>query len=193
MNKVKIGGGCLLLVAGAFYLLAAFMFLDPLEGEGRVESLVPGLFFGSVVLAPGLAAFLWGHRRERQAAFEETLLGYVRSHDRFTSEELARKVGRTEAQVEELIAQLTNRPDVDLVFHRPDRSWMHRGRIREAHAVVSKCPSCGAGVGSQLIFAGEDIACPYCSSPLRSTRDLPQGPKRGIPPARPEDLPDHLK
>lgn len=183
MKAVKVGGGCLLAVASAFFLLAVFMFIDPLEGETRGESLIPGLFFGSVALVPGLALFWWGRSKEAAAHLEETLLGYVRSLDRFTTDELARKVDLSPAQVEEHIVRLGNRTDLDLAFHRPDGAWMHRGRIRVAHAVVNKCPSCGAGVGAQIIFAGEDIACPYCDSPLKSAgSDLPRGPRMGIPP-----------
>ncbi len=194
MKAAKVGGGCLLAVASAFYLLAVFMFVDPLDDQTRVESLVPGLFFGSVVLVPGLALFWWGRAREAATRFEETLLGYVRSRDRFTTDQLAKDLGRPAAQVEEQIVLLGNRDDLDLVFHRPDRTWLHRGRVRVAHAVVTKCPSCGAGVRSQIIFAGEDIACPYCDSPLQeAAKTLPRGPRVGIPPARPEDLPDELK
>jgi hypothetical protein len=148
MKAAKIGGGCLLAAASAFYVLAVFMFLDPLEGQGRGESLVPGLFFGSVALVPGLALFLWARGREAATRFEDMLLGYVRSHDRFTTDEMAAKVHRPPPEVEAAIVLLGNRDDLDLVFHRPDRAWMHRGRIRVEHAVVTKCPSCGAGVGS---------------------------------------------
>jgi hypothetical protein len=183
MKAAKVGGGCLLAVASAFYLLAVFMFLDPLDGETPGQSVIPGLFFGSVVVVPGLALFWWGRAREAAAEFEETLMGYIRSHDRFTTDEMAAKVGQPAIEVERLVVRLGNRDDIDLVFHRPDRTWLHRGRINVAHAVVDRCPSCGASIGSQIIFAGEQIACPYCDSPLRSEdKELPKGPRMGIPP-----------
>lgn len=185
MKAAKVGGGCLLAMASAFFLLAVFMFLDPLEGDTHVESLLPGLFFGSVLLVPGLALFWWGRSRESAARMEETLLGYVRSLDRFTTDELAHKVGQTPMMVERHIVRLGNRADLDLVFHRPGGAWMHRGRIHVAHAVVDRCPSCAAGVGAQIIFAGEHIACPYCDSPLEAAAtDLPPGPRMGIPPLK---------
>ncbi len=60
MKAAKWIGGALLALAAAWFLLAIFMFLDPLEGMGRAESLVPGLFFGSATLVPGLALFHLG-------------------------------------------------------------------------------------------------------------------------------------
>ncbi len=117
-------------------------------------------------------------------------MGIVRSHDRFTTTEVSDKLELPFDAAEALILELAQRPDLDLVFHRPDQSWMHRGRLRVKHAVVTKCPSCGAGVGSQVVFAGESVACPYCDSPLRATEThLPQGPVRPFP-ARPDEVPD---
>lgn len=190
MKAAKIGGACLLGVAVLGGLLAVFMFLDPLEGQGRVESLVPGLFFGTVALVPGLALFLWARGRERAEARVERAVGLVRSHDRFTTVELAGKLDLPFDAAEALILELAQRPDLDLLFHRPDQSWMHGARLRVKHAVVTKCPSCGAGVGSQVVFVGESVACPYCHSPLRATEThLPQGPVRPFP-ARPDEVPD---
>ena len=71
-------------------------------------------------------------------------------------------------EVEGLIVRLGNRDDIDLVFHRPDRSWLHRGRIDPGHNVVTQCPSCGAQVGAQLVMAGEKIPCQYCNTPLET-------------------------
>ena len=52
MSIAKGGGGCLVLMGFAFFCLAVFMFADPLEGETRLQSLVPGLFFGAVTFFP---------------------------------------------------------------------------------------------------------------------------------------------
>jgi hypothetical protein len=90
----------------------------------------------------------------------------MRSFDRFTSRELADRIARSEMEVERLIARLSTRPDLDLVFHRPDRSWVHRGRIGEDHDIVDHCGNCGAHVGQQLILAGERIRCTYCDRVL---------------------------
>jgi len=177
-------GGCVLTIAGACYLLAAFMFLDPLEGTGRFDSLVPGLFFGSVALVPGLWLYLGARAAAREKELTERAVGLVRSHDSFTTDEFARKLGVDYAKAEEEILQVAQREDADLVFHRPDQKWMHRGRLTVKHAVVTKCPSCGAGVGAQVVFEGESVACQYCNQPLVAREELHPGPRRGIPPAK---------
>ncbi len=168
MKAAKWFGALLLAGAAGVFLLAVLMCLGPLEDRTRMEALIPGLFFGSVALVPGVGLFWWGRAKEAEAEAEELLLGYVRSHDRFTSGEMATKLGRNEVEVEQSIVTLGNRSDLDLVFHRPDRAWMHRGRIKTAHAVVDKCGSCGANVGHQIVFEGESVACQYCDSPLKS-------------------------
>ncbi|MEM9301062.1 MAG: hypothetical protein AAGE01_03070 [Pseudomonadota bacterium] len=161
-------GTALLVLAAMFFVLALMMLADPLEGEGRLESLVPGLFFCAVTLIPGVVLLLSGRRKRRTGEFEQTMLGYIRSFDRFSAQELAKRIDRSELEVEQLIARLSTRPDLDLVFHRPDRTWAHRGRISEDHAIVDHCSSCGAHVGQQLILEGERIRCTYCDQVLRA-------------------------
>jgi|GEM_PF-2980997 len=189
-HPIAAAGGCLLLLAGGFFLLALFMFLDPLEGESRLASLVPGLFFGTVVGLPGLALTVWHRRRRADDDAHARFEGLVRSRDSFTVDELTQALGGRAADVAERLDTLAAGDDFDLVFHQPDRRWAHRGKIRVAHSIVQQCGACGAAVGSQVVYADEVVRCPYCQSPLRAAL---AGPRVGIPPARPEDLPDHLK
>ena len=187
----KILGGFFLVVAGACLLLALGMFLDPLEGESRAGSLAPGLFFAAVALVPGLTLTLWARAKDRAEREAVRLLGFVRSNDRFTAIEVSQHLGGTPAEAEEAIQALAGHSDLDLVFHSPDRSWMHRARIKTQHTVVSKCPSCGGNVGSQVVFVGERVSCSYCGVALPSVEpERPEGPRMGIPPARPDQLPD---
>ncbi len=184
MQVKRTLGGCFLTIAGACYVLAIFMFLDPLEGKGRFDSLVPGLFFGSVAAIPGLWLYLAARASARQQDIDERAAGLVRTHDAFTTEEFARKLGVAYAKAEEEILQVAQRGEADLVFHRPDQTWMHRGRLTTKHAIVTKCPSCGAGVGAQVVFEGESVACEYCNQPLVAREELHPGPRVGIPPAK---------
>jgi hypothetical protein len=168
MKPATLGAGCLLSGAAGFFALAFFMFLDPSDGKGRLESLVPGLFFGTVVLVPGLALFIWNRNRDRKQVLEERCLGLIRTHDRFTTSELATKLGTDFVVAQGLIQTLAERTELDLVFHRPDQSWIHRKRLQVKHAIFTNCPSCGVAVGSQVVFEDESVACPYCDSPLRT-------------------------
>jgi len=169
MHPAKGCGGCLILLGIAFFLLAVFMFADPLEGETRLQSLIPGLFFGSVTLPTGVVIFTWGMFRSRRLAFEEQVTGFLRNHDRFTVEEMARKIGRTELQTEALISRLSVQHRLDLVFHRTTREYLHRARLGGNQRVVEQCPSCGARNQPQVVFGDEVVSCTYCNAPLNGS------------------------
>lgn len=161
------GGGCLTLLAIPFFCLAVMMLLDPKEGEGPLQSLVPGLFFGSVLLFPGLILYGYGRSVGKDREFREAVTGMVRSHDRFTVEELARKIGRTELETEGLIARiLAEGNGIDLVFHRPTREYLHRARLSAGQRVVERCAACGAPTERAVVFEGEQVACTYCGAAL---------------------------
>src|SRR5882724_840951 len=145
MNSMQKAGGCLTLIALPFFPLAVFMVADPKKGETTMQSAAPGLFFGTAFLFPGLALFLYGRRVRRDNEFLEAVTGMVRSHDRFTVADLANKIGRTELETEGIVARIiVAHNGVDLVFHRPSRTYMHRGRLAAGQHVIDRCPSCGA-------------------------------------------------
>jgi hypothetical protein len=52
MNLRQIAGGCLIVIGLPFLPLALFMYVSPKEGTTAIESLAPGLFFASALLAP---------------------------------------------------------------------------------------------------------------------------------------------
>lgn len=162
----KATGAIFLALAAMFGFLAVFMYLDPVEGKTAFQSLIPGLFFGAVCLVPGFWLYSSAKKAQRQRDFEERLLGYVRGFDRFSSAELAEKIGHTEMEVEGHIARLSARTDIELVFHRPDRTWYHLNRVADEDDVVRNCKSCGADVGTQLVFKNETVACTYCGKSL---------------------------
>jgi hypothetical protein len=170
MNRMQKGGGCLTLLAMPFFCLAVFMFAAPTKGEGAVASLAPGLFFGSVLLVPGLFLYFYGRRDFRDAEFLSAVTGMVRSHDRFSVAELSRKIGRTELETEGIVARIIGADNgVDLVFHRPSREYIHRGRLTAGQRVVDKCPSCGAPTEREVVFGDEHVPCTFCGAKLTAS------------------------
>lgn len=147
------------------------MALSPSEGKSRTDSFAAGGFFCLVALIPGIVLRRSGERQLRADAFEQTLIGYIKSFDRFSAAELAAKTERSEMEVEQMLARLVARRDVDLVFHRPDRTWLHRGRIEGDHDIIERCTACGASIGQQLILRGERIRCTYCDAYLDPVAD----------------------
>jgi hypothetical protein len=154
-------------VALPFFSLAVFMLVDPHEGDSAAQSLAPGLFFGSVFLLPGLAMFFVGRRARREQEFIDGVTGMIRSHDRFSVGELAAKIGRTELETESLVSRVVADDNgIDLVFHRPTREYIHRGRLAADGRVVDRCSACGAPTSHQVVFPGETVPCTYCNAPL---------------------------
>lgn len=166
MKFAKGGGGCLVLLGICFFFLALFMFADPPDGDTRLQALVPGLFFSSVTLVPGILIFIWGFFGDRARAFEEQVAGLIRNHDRFTVGEMAKKIGKNELETEVLISRLSVRQKLDLVYHRPTREYLHRGLLDNNSQIVDRCPSCGGSVGRQVVFRGESVQCSYCGAAL---------------------------
>jgi hypothetical protein len=166
MNLMQKSGGCLSVLALPFLALGVFMYVDPPEGDTPVQGLVAGLFFAFALGLPGLALVVWGRRERREAEHLTGVTGMIRAHDRFTVEELARKIGRTELETEAIIARVVAAEEsIDLVFHRSTREYLHRARM-SAGKVVEACASCGAPTGSEVVFEGERVPCAYCGAPL---------------------------
>jgi hypothetical protein len=168
---MKKAGGCLVLAALPFVLLAVFMALSPLEPDDTLtESLTPGLFFASVLFVPGMVLYVVGKRAQKEQEFLQAVTGMMRSHDAFTAAELALRIGRSELETEQLIHRIDERtPDLDLVFHRASRRYIHRTRLEAGAYVVERCGRCGAPTGHQVVLPGEWPTCAYCQAPLSST------------------------
>jgi hypothetical protein len=150
-----------------FFCLAVFMVMDPDEGSTFAQSLAPGMFFGSVLLCPGVVLFFYGRRSQRDRDFLQAVTGVVRSHDRFRVAELATKIGRTELETEGLVARIiASGQGIDLVFHRPTREYVHRARLNAGERVIERCASCGAPTNREIVFEGEQVPCTFCGASL---------------------------
>lgn len=122
--------------------------------------LLIGLFFGF----PGGLLLFTVTRGEKRRNLDTLLLGLLRTHDQFTVAEIAQKLGGSEAETEQLIIRAVAQHRLDLVFHRSDRTYMHRDRIRRDCRVYDRCGACGASLQHELAIEGEAITCPYCNS-----------------------------
>lgn len=159
--------GWILSVLGIVSILLCFLVL--LENSERHKDAPYGFaMFGIMFGLPG-GIILWQQRSHRQdRIFRSQLLGYVKSLDSFTADELAQKIGRSAMETEGLIVALIEREKLDLAFHRKSRQYMHRKRLKTGHKLLTRCPSCGAAIGNQIVFEGEDITCQYCEHSLLS-------------------------
>lgn len=162
LKLIKGVGWLLLSLAGISVLcIPIIIFVDDSQDKG---SAIGGFamftaFFG----IPG-ALLLW---RGKALQSRAELAGLIRVYDRFTAAEIAKKVGLREPEADRLILRLAQEEKLDLVFHRPDRSYMHRSRIpAQGVRVFDTCRSCGARLPHEVALEGENAACVYCGSAL---------------------------
>jgi hypothetical protein len=154
--------------------LALLMWLAPSKDDEKktaAQNLAPGLFFASVVLLPGIALFSYGRRVRRDEEFLGAVTAMIRSHDRFSIEDLSRKIGRNELETEALVAKVIAASNgIDLAFHRPSREYIHRQRLAQGQRLVESCPSCGAPTRGEVVFEGERVPCTFCGVALVASR-----------------------
>ncbi len=161
------GGGCLTMIAVALFTMGVLEYLAPDDDDTPLEAAIPGIFFGVCALLPGASLLYVGRREHAHATFRTQVATLIRMHDRFTVTELAAKIGRNELETLAVITEvMAEHDDIDLVFHRADQTYLHRGRIDEGFEVVEKCPSCGASASNQVVFRGERVLCSFCDVPL---------------------------
>ncbi len=158
--------GCAVLGGIGMGIFAIAMFIAPAENAERLDS-VGAFACGAIGVIPGLIAWFWVTTRNKELDFSEAVLGTIRNHERFTVGELAQKIGRNELQTERLIASLSNRTeDLNLVFHRSTRQYIHLSVLQSTATVVENCPKCGAPQGRQVILEGERANCTHCDAML---------------------------
>jgi len=166
----KVGsflGWLALSIAGFFLLCAALAGFEVIgEPEKSRNAMVGLLMLAGMFGIPGAIAVIQRRAVLERQELRQQLIGLIRSHDAISVAELARKIGKTELEAESLLAQLVASSDLDLVFHRSRREYLHRGRIQQAYSFFDLCPSCNARIPAQVVFETETIVCEYCDKPL---------------------------
>lgn len=158
-----IAGRVLLTITAFFFIISFFIIAD--KGFS-------GAFYGAMLLMvlfglPGSAIYFLNRKAIEHIDFLTRFKGFLRSHDRFTVSDIAQKIQRSELETELLIAELNQSDDnIELVFHRPTREYIHRNRLRQDERIIDRCNSCGATFTGQVLTVTEKVLCEYCGSPL---------------------------
>jgi len=145
------------------FLLAILVLFDEEEGKTNTDAFFGFMMFAFVLLGPGLV-MLWKNKKaEKKDKLDSILMGFLRTYDRFNISEIAKKMNKSEANAEKIIFDfITRKKEIDLVYHRPSRQYMHRHIVKENHKVFTKCGNCGANLYNLIFFEGENPSCPYC-------------------------------
>jgi len=154
------------LVGLAFALVSVGMVVAPAQGEPRSSGL--GVFVLALVFGlPGGLLWRLGRNAQRERELQDAFLGYLRSRSRITLSAAAAYLGVPPIEAQRRLDRLVAARRIDLVFSQQTEEYLHRADVEKAHGrLVSRCPSCGAGVREQLILPGEVPLCSYCGKSL---------------------------
>lgn len=160
---LKTLGWLLLVPALVLAILIPFAFLD---GEPNAAAGII-LMVGMLGL-PGFLLRRTGVARQLESELQAQMVGFVRTHDAFSINELAAHVGKTPAETQALLNRDIARYRLPLVMHRASGRYLRLDRLSSAAQVAEQCQSCGASIGNQIVFEGERLTCPYCASVVQT-------------------------
>lgn len=160
MSKLLKLIGTLLLVPGVLIILmipvAAF--------DGEFKAIMGLILIGGMSGVPGFFIRRAGVLRERESELQLQMIGFVRTHDAFALGELAAHIGKPPAVAQTLLTRDIARYHLPLVVHRASGRYLRLDRLSQSAQVADRCQSCGGSIGTQIVFEGETLTCPYCSS-----------------------------
>jgi hypothetical protein len=166
-SLLKVLGILLLIPAGLMVVLIPFAAFD----EANV---IPGLLIFVVMFGgPGGLLLHLGRKRAADTHLQHQMVGFVRSHDAFAIAELAAHIGKTPAETQTLLTADIARYRLPLIMHRASGRYLRTDRLTSAAQIADRCQSCGGTIDAQIVFAGEQVRCPYCSSVVQPHAPYP--------------------
>jgi hypothetical protein len=157
---LKVLGWLLLIPGGLFLLLSPVAAIDK-NDLGAMAGLI---LMGGFLAGPGGLLLRAGITRQRESELQDQMVGFVRSHEAFTIDELARHLGKTPAEAQTLLHRDIAKYQLPLVMHRASRRYMRLDRLSRAAQVAERCQACGGQLDRQVLLEGEQLNCPYCGT-----------------------------
>ena len=161
---MKVLGALLVIPGGLLILMIPFAAFDD-SGTNAVPGL---LLLGGIFGVPGGLLLRSGILRGREEERQTQMAGFVRSHDAFSIDELAAHIGVDRSHAQALLTRDISRYQLPLVMHRASGRYLRLDRVQQSARVAERCQSCGGSLGNQLVFEGEQLTCPYCSSVVQT-------------------------
>ena len=161
--------------AWIFLALAAMSLMcTPLAfADGKGDVAVTFVVFSGVLAIPGITLMMAGRKLQRRDHTQQMMVAFVRTRDAFTVEELAVHLGCAPGEAQILLNQDIARYRLPLVVHQASRRYLRLDRLQNPAQIASHCQSCGAAIGQQIVFAGEQLRCSHCGSEVQTHAPAP--------------------
>ncbi len=157
-----IGG--ILIGLGIFCtMVGVFGTISPPEGNTSQDYLIIIGFCTSTLLIPGIVIFAWGWKLGKEESELEKLAGYLKSYRRIKTSDVAKKLGKTEYETEQLITKCVKQGLITGYFDRSSGEFFTYESLFEEVKRPDKCPNCGASLYTRLL-SGESAVCNYCGA-----------------------------
>jgi predicted RNA-binding Zn-ribbon protein involved in translation (DUF1610 family) len=158
---LKLLGWVLLVPGGLLLLMTPVVLFDADAGENATAGVI---MLAAMFGAPGGLLLRAGITRQRESSLQDQLVGFVRSHESFSLEELGAHLGKTPAEAQTMLHRDIAKYQLPLIMHRASRRYMRLDRLSRAGQVADRCQSCGGAIDPQILFEGEQLTCPYCGT-----------------------------
>gem|GEM_PF-5328746 len=140
----------------------SLMCLPFAAGDGNGSAAMGFGIVGTLFGVPGALLLYAARKLGRNDSRQLLMVGFVRSHDAFTIDELAAHLGVRPEQATMLLSKEIATFQLPLVVHRATGRYLRLDRLQRQAQVADRCQSCGASIGHQIVFEGEALGCQYC-------------------------------
>jgi len=163
-QKIAKAFGWFLLTFGIIFLLLSFVVLLEKENMSAFYGMLMFfLFFGG----PGFVILWRLSKLEKKVSFEQQVMGFLKSHKRFSLIEISSKFKKNPNDAEKFLFDIIYQDNgIDLFFHGPSRQYVHKSVLDEEYKIIKNCDNCGANLPNLIAFKNDKIECQYCGNML---------------------------
>jgi hypothetical protein len=158
--------GALLILGGIMFDIMGVTSGTVLADEGEYD-----FFMGMTIVAlctatmlvPGIILFAMGRKIRREEEETTKIASYLQSFRRIKTSDVAKKLGKTEYEAEQLIIKCIQKGLIVGYFDRATGEFFTYQSMFQEVGRPDKCPNCGASMYTRVL-TGEDAVCNYCGT-----------------------------
>ncbi len=158
--------GAVLILLGIFFDIMGVTGATVLADDGDYDFFMGMTIVGmctAVFLIPGIILFAMGRKIKREEKGLAKIASYLKSYRRIKTSDVARKLGKTEFEAEQLIIKCIEKRLIVGYFDRSSGEFFTYQSLFQEVRKPDKCPNCGASMYTRVL-SGEDAVCNYCGA-----------------------------